>query len=494
MAKICLCLTASTIAEDLEILERYRGKADIAELRVDFLLPSEQQSIRKFPALAGLPVILTIRRKADGGRWSEGEGARLVLYSRGIAFADSDSRKNFAYVDLESDFHAPAVEEAARTFRIRIIRSLHDMSGMPPNCEAVLRTLPRYSDEIAKLAAKPQSMKDCLDLFRATVGRGKASRIVIGMGPYGLWTRVLADRLGSELSYTSPLDSGGNIAAPGQVDPAALERDFRFRSLDGDSGFLAEIGPALPSAELSARLNEAFGRRGRNLAMIPMAVDSQADFLEFADIAGLSGFSIAAPYRLQAPVFCSMIDGESRRSGMVTAMRRSETGWEGFDVETPCLASAIREISGGRGLRFSECVVVGKGALARSAVLAASALGASVMATDRELSFRGGNGMRRLRCRWAGREGDALGKPSKRRLFVLAGEDPSGRESERDPLPYYRFSGSERVLDLAGSPRDEALLNLARESGCSIHGAAAYQAARSESLFTVFAGPEEKTR
>lgn len=488
MAKICLCLTAPTIAENLEVLDRYRGKADIAELRVDFLLPAEQYSIRKFPALAGLPVILTIRRPADGGRWTEGEGARLVLYSRGLAFADADSRKNFAYVDLESDFHAPAVEEAARTFRIRIIRSLHDMSGMPPNCESVLRGLPRHPDEIAKLAAKPQSMKDCIELYRATENRGKSSRIVIGMGPFGLWTRVLADRLGSEFSYTSPLDSGGRIAAPGQVDPAALERDFRYRSLDRGTGFLADIGPALPPSALSSSLNEAFGREGRNMAMIPMMVDTPADFLQFADVAGLAGFALSGAYRGQAQVFCSGVDRQARRSGMVTAMRRREFGWEGFDLETPCMIGAIRKAAGAKRLFLTECVVVGRGALARSAVLAAASLGASVKVTDRPMSMPGRTPGRGLRCAWTGTDGSALRYAGRRRIFVLAG----GQDDAVATLPYYRFSGAERILDLSGQPQADAFQNRAREAGCEVHDGAAFQSARTESLFTAFAGSMEE--
>jgi hypothetical protein len=84
VAKICLCLTAKTIGRDLEILDKYRKYADLAELRVDCLDPDERFLIRRFPALAGLPVILTIRRNVDGGRYSGGEGARVNLLRGGL--------------------------------------------------------------------------------------------------------------------------------------------------------------------------------------------------------------------------------------------------------------------------------------------------------------------------------------------------------------------------------------------------------------------------
>jgi 3-dehydroquinate dehydratase/shikimate dehydrogenase len=77
-------------------LEKYRKFVDIAELRADFLDPDERFSIRRFPEMAGVPVVLTIRRRIDGGSYVGGEGARITLLSKGLAFADADRRRNFA--------------------------------------------------------------------------------------------------------------------------------------------------------------------------------------------------------------------------------------------------------------------------------------------------------------------------------------------------------------------------------------------------------------
>ena len=118
MPKLCLSLTGSTIAKNLAAIDRYRGLIDMAELRADYLDPEEQFLIRSFPEKAGLPTILTVRRKADGGRFEQGEGVRLVILAKGLSFAESDKRKNFAFVDIEHDLQIPAIQEAARTFEI----------------------------------------------------------------------------------------------------------------------------------------------------------------------------------------------------------------------------------------------------------------------------------------------------------------------------------------------------------------------------------------
>lgn len=89
-AKMCLTLTGKTLLEDVEILEKYRKYIDMVELRGDFLLEDERLCIRRFPRMAGLPCILTLRRQIDGGNFVEGEAARTLLFARALSFADED--------------------------------------------------------------------------------------------------------------------------------------------------------------------------------------------------------------------------------------------------------------------------------------------------------------------------------------------------------------------------------------------------------------------
>lgn len=114
--KICLTLTGKTLAEDLAVLDRYRDYVDIAELRADFLDSDERLRVRDFPEMAGIPCILTLRRKIDGGCFIEGEAARTILFARALSFAAEDKRKNFQYVDFEEDFHIPSLQDAALAF------------------------------------------------------------------------------------------------------------------------------------------------------------------------------------------------------------------------------------------------------------------------------------------------------------------------------------------------------------------------------------------
>ena len=88
--KVCLVLAEKTIEKNLALLKRYKNYIDMAELRADCLNQNEILFLRKFPEKAEVPAILTVRRKSDGGFFTGGEGARMTIFARGLAYACGD--------------------------------------------------------------------------------------------------------------------------------------------------------------------------------------------------------------------------------------------------------------------------------------------------------------------------------------------------------------------------------------------------------------------
>ena len=93
---ICLTLSGNTLESCLEEIEANRSYIDLAELRMDYLTPDEQKRASEFPEIARLPLILTFRRKEDGGRCTLPERERRALL---LSALDGD----YAYVDIEED-------------------------------------------------------------------------------------------------------------------------------------------------------------------------------------------------------------------------------------------------------------------------------------------------------------------------------------------------------------------------------------------------------
>ena len=111
---ICLVLTGKTIEENLEQFRRNRPYISLLELRVDLLDPEYRGMAVDFPQQVDLPVILTCRRKSDGGTYSETERHRFALL-------DEIAKGTFAYIDLEEDVKRPQFEQELTERGIKIM-------------------------------------------------------------------------------------------------------------------------------------------------------------------------------------------------------------------------------------------------------------------------------------------------------------------------------------------------------------------------------------
>nr|WP_237464603.1 shikimate dehydrogenase [Leucobacter luti] len=86
------------------------------------------------------------------------------------------------------------------------------------------------------------------------------------------------------------------------------------------------------------------------------------------------GFSVTMPLKEEAHRIARDLDPVARASGVVNTLRRRDDGrgWDGFNTDVAGLATAI----GAAGLDPADTIVLGTGATAVSAVLAAQRLGA----------------------------------------------------------------------------------------------------------------------
>lgn len=213
---LCLTLDARTMEQNLKILERNKDYISIVELRTDMLLPSELPKAKIFPSTTELPVILTVRRPRDGGQFKGTEDERKDVLKE-------LSQGKFAYVDMEVDLNYPSLEYQLISRDVNVIRSMHDFSGIPKDIPELARVISSCG-EIPKIAITPRSTQDQLEFFRiANLLSNIQRKILIGMGKFGLPTRILYKRLGSMLTYCSQSDPN-NIGLP---TPQQLATTYR---------------------------------------------------------------------------------------------------------------------------------------------------------------------------------------------------------------------------------------------------------------------------
>ncbi len=495
MPKICLCLTGATIAQNLAALEKYRDKVDMVELRADYLDPSEFPHIRAFPEKAGLPSILTVRRRSDGGVFDLGEGVRLVIFARGLAFADSDQRKNFSFVDIEYDFHIPAIQEAARTFSTRVIRSKHCMNGMPVDIDRIWRELSARPYEIPKLAVAAKSLRDVDSVFRlfangGTNGNGAGKeRVVVSMGEYGFCSRVLAERLGSMLVYASASGKGLDLAAPGQLEPSLLLDTYRARDYAPDWNIYGILGGPTVIHSLSPAIhNRGFAALGLKSIYLPFPADELEAFLSLADRLDMRGFSITVPYKEKITSRLSRVSAEVQAIGACNTAIRDGRDWVGYNTDAFGFSVAVRRFLGLDSLHGLRVTIVGAGGAAKAVAYVVRSLGASACVINRNMT-KAKHLAETYGFEWSGMTERAAELMSRYNDLIIQ-TTSLGLEGgqEGDPIEFYEFSGREALYEAIYCPLETPVMRRASAAGCRVSNGLGMLQAQAEAQFSLFTG------
>jgi len=469
VAKICLCLTAKTLERNLEILDKYHKYADVAELRVDCLEPNERFQIRRFPEQTDMPVILAIRRDIDGGLFNSGEGSRINLMAQGLAYADADRRRNFAYLDIEEDLNVPSLEEAARAFGTRIIRSCHNLKGSYSDLAGKIRSIRHSEDEIVKLGIMVNSTKDVLDLLRAGKECKEQEKILIAMGHLGVYSRILAEQFGSFLSYTSAYSEPDiPVVAQGQLDIQKLSKLYRFRNITTNTKIYGITGFSPRVTQYLHFFNMIFGLEDIDSVYAPFPMDSIDVFMELARELGISGLSVTVPYK---EAIMSFLDNQSPEVQSINACNtlcRGPQGWIGENTEAKGFSDSLLAFLGKSNLKRMRATVIGAGGAARAVAGELHRLGAKALILNRTVhkarSLAAG-----YKFAWGGLDNRGIDMMDKY-CDIIIQTTPAGMEENDsgDPVAMYSFCGEEDVVDLVYQPEKTAFLKRAADAGCRI--------------------------
>lgn len=198
--------------QDRAVLEHaLSAGADIIELRVDSFSNRDQAyCVSHFERLGGLPLLLTIRAKHEGGDWSGSESERLTLFKALMPLCDAVD------IELSSTEIRDEVIADARAHGCCVLGSFHNFEETPDDSrlEQVCALGREAGVDIVKIAAKCNNINDLRQLARLCLHAEDQPMIVIGMGAQSMLSRVFFPALGSLLTYTFL----GERTAPGQLN------------------------------------------------------------------------------------------------------------------------------------------------------------------------------------------------------------------------------------------------------------------------------------
>ncbi|OJF77381.1 MAG: 3-dehydroquinate dehydratase [Treponema sp. CETP13] len=489
--KVCLCLTCETIEEDLKMIEKYRNWIDMVELRVDYLSPDERLHIRKFPSLAGLPAILTIRRQVDGGNFIEGEATRTILFSRALAFAYQDISKNFAYIDLEEDFHVPGLQDAAFAFGTRIIRSYHNMKDPIQDIAKKMDSMRTTGYEIPKIACMPHSLRDVTSMFEQSK-LIDYEHILLAMGPFGVPSRILAQRLGSFLSYSSPSETRGNLCVLNHLDPRTLVETYNFRLIDDDTKIFGVTGSPLIATSSPLIHNAGYRAHGMNAVYIPVRSDTPEEAIEFANQLNIKGLSVTFPHKQAIIKELKQISEKTGAIGACNTVVRREDGWYGYNTDSYGLKKALMEFTGLQNFKHKKVAIIGAGGAARAAANVVKELNGKCCIFNRTVS-KARYIAELYRFKYAALSPDSVDMLDLYSDIIIQTTSVGMVNTEKkqnliDPIFFYDFNGHEFVYDIVYEPKKTPLLRRAEAAGCHIQNGYSMLKNQGYEQFSLFTG------
>lgn len=472
-SKVCLSLTGSTLAEDLAILDKYRKWIDVAELRADYLNADERLEIRKFPELAKVPCILSIRRAIDGGKFEDGEASRTVLFARGLAFANQDSRKNFAYIDIETDFNVPSIQDAALAFGTRIIRSSYIKEEPIGNLSNRISKLRVAGFEIPKVSYEPRSLSDITQLFHQAKQFKEFDQIITTRGQLALPCRILATKLRSLFTYTLPRELLDERHPHGGIDPIALSEIYKFDSIDDSTGIFAITGYPMLHA-LSPKIhNEAYHAHNMNNVFIPLRAQKIEESIEFAEELAIKGMTISRPFKNTVKDFIPTIDEDAGYSCTCDAIIHENDSWSGFNLCAKALSDTLCEFVGRKNLSGMKVAIIGSGAEARTAGYVIKSLKGKACVFNNPIS-QAKKISEMFSFKSASLSEESLVKISDYSDLIIQTKTENadivrygGLDIVYDPIPFYEFTGNEYVFDCTYNPQQNPLLVRAERAGCN---------------------------
>jgi 3-dehydroquinate dehydratase type I len=249
--------------------------------------------------------------------------------------------------------------------RERVVLSHHDYEGMP-DVESILASMRAFGCAHTKLAVTPKTLDDNIRLLSFLPN----DLTIIGMGERGLFSRILAPFLGSELTFVAATKS----AAPGQL---TLERALAIYGPDRETLHAKHIfaiagNPAGHSLSPTIH-NPLFRKNGVDAAY---TIASFETFEEIVNEKSIRGLSITAPFKEVAMKYADRLGENAREAGAInTLVRMSDGTTFGDNTDVDGFLAII-----GKPHRVA---IVGAGGTARAALVACRRIGAEVRVFNR---------------------------------------------------------------------------------------------------------------
>jgi 3-dehydroquinate dehydratase/shikimate dehydrogenase len=450
---ICISIAQTSRALALVDMHNAARQCDLLEIRLDrFAKPPR---VLELLAARPRPVIMSCRRKQDGGDWQGSEEDRLAMLRQAIADGSD-------YVEIELDV---ADKVASHAPGKRVI-SYTNLQENPGNIGEIYKRALKKKPDVVKLTTLATTPEAAWPLLRI-VAQAKVPTVIVGLGKPGVMLAVLGRKVGAPWTYAA-LEKGME-AYPEQPTVSDLHRIYHYQSITKKTRFVGVTGLGIREEVTMGVFNGVFAHLGSPFRCLPLAVGKVPLFRKVMDAVKLSAVIVGEKDRRKLFPLAEQMDSYAKATRAVELLVRRKGTWHGFNHSykgaVEALATTLRARTGqDKPLKGRIAALVGVNWLAQAIGARLVELGAGVIIIGRDKALAQ-KLARTLKCRFAAWEAVYS---TAHDFLIVCGEDEKAPSDKKHTLHANYLKPGMTVMDLTSGLNASELLHEAEQRGCTV--------------------------
>jgi 3-dehydroquinate dehydratase/shikimate dehydrogenase len=313
---ICISITAPS--NRFAVVDMYNAapQCDLMELRLDRL--EHAPDLTLLMEMRQKPVLVSCRRKRDGGNWEGSEEQRLMLLRQ--AMADGAD-----YVELELDI-AGKVPRYGKSKRVISVTSVDKPMR---HAEDYYAKALKLDADVVKLTGPTNTLEEAWPMLRV-LSKREVPCVAVGIGEPGLTLSILGRKLKSPWLYAA-LEQGME-AHPGQATVSELRDIFHYESIKSRTPMLGVSG-FNPRQKLAiCLLNGAFRHLGLDLRCLPMEIGNLSKFEKLMGALQVESVILDVEHRSKILEVVTKLEESAKQCRQADLLLKQEDGWHGYNT------------------------------------------------------------------------------------------------------------------------------------------------------------------
>jgi 3-dehydroquinate dehydratase / shikimate dehydrogenase len=454
---ICISIAQESRRMALADMLNAAPQCDLLEVRLDRF--AKAPDIGELLTHKPKPIILSCRRRQDGGAWEGSEAERLALLRQCIVSKGD-------YVEIELD-----VADQIRPFPpAKRVISYTNFGETPRDITDIYAEARTKHPDVIKLVTLARTPEEAWPLLQI-LSKPALPTVVVGLGKPGIMLSVLGKKIGSPWTYAA-LEKGMETY-PGQPTVRELNEAYHYPAIGRTTRLIGVTGFSPREYLTLALLNAVLAHHGLPTRCLPLGVGSVPLFRKVMDAVHLAGVVVDAEHQNVFLGIATELEPAAQEAKVVDLLLPEGKNWRGYNTLGPAAVSALEAnlragSSAAEPLQGRMIMIVGANATAR--------------AIGRDIQRHGGlltlashqrNAVQQLaqelQCRHV--QFEALYTTPHDILVVCDDESPEGiakKSSGKSGIHAGYLRHGMTVMDLTGAGGPTALLREAEMRGCKV--------------------------